>query len=283
MGLWNMPKVRVGVLKIGCIGCTPLLEYLLDERADREDIEVRVVGSGAKMTDEDVEDVVKGMLNFNPSFVILTTPNATLPGPKKVVELLTNAKLPTLVISDAPAQKARKYLEEKGAGYIIVLADSMIGARREFLDPVEMAIYNSDVIRVLAITGVYNILYEAIDSIIEALKTGKELTLPRIVVNAETAVNKAGFGNPYAKAKAMAAFEIAATVSKLTTAACFKIKERERYIFYAAAAHEMMRYAASLADEAREIEKYGDHVVRRPHSKEGVILHKTRLLEKPLK
>ncbi|MDH5795184.1 MAG: methylenetetrahydromethanopterin dehydrogenase, partial [Candidatus Bathyarchaeota archaeon] len=36
--------VRVGVLKVGCIGTLPLLEFLLDERADRMDIDVRVLG-----------------------------------------------------------------------------------------------------------------------------------------------------------------------------------------------------------------------------------------------
>jgi len=44
-----MSKVKVGVLKMGAIGTAVILEYLLDERADREDIEVRVVTSGAKM------------------------------------------------------------------------------------------------------------------------------------------------------------------------------------------------------------------------------------------
>nr|AAB26402.1 N5,N10-methylenetetrahydromethanopterin dehydrogenase=coenzyme F420 dependent {N-terminal} [Archaeoglobus fulgidus, Peptide Partial, 33 aa] [Archaeoglobus fulgidus] len=32
--------VKVGVLKMGAIGTALLVEYLLDERADREDIEV---------------------------------------------------------------------------------------------------------------------------------------------------------------------------------------------------------------------------------------------------
>jgi len=81
----------------------------------------------------------------------------------------------------------------------------------------------------------------------------------------------------------MAAYEIAAAVAKLTTAACFKIKEWERYTMYAAAAHEVMRYAALLADEAREIEKHGDTVLRRPHSRKGEILKKSRLIEKPAK
>ncbi len=275
--------VKVGVIKLGCVGAAPLLEYLLDERADRNDIKVRVVTSGAKLHEEEAEEVTKALLEFKPDLAIVVSPNAALPGPRKARDVLHEAGIPTIVISDAPAKKAVGELEEKGIGYIIVLADSMIGARREFLDPIEMAAFNSDIIRVLAFTGVYNILYEAIDKAIEAIKNGEKPELPKIIVNSEKAVEAAHYSNPYAKSKAIAAFEIAATVSKLTTAACFKIQEWERYTIVASAAHEMMRYAAKLADEAREIEKYGDTVVRRPHSKKGKILHKTKLLEKPAK
>ena len=34
-------------------------------------------------------------------------------------------------------------------------ADAMIGARREFLDPIEMADYNGNLIKVLAGTGAF--------------------------------------------------------------------------------------------------------------------------------
>jgi len=50
-----------------------------------------------------------------------------------------------------------------------------------------------------------------------------------------------------------------------------------------AAAHEIMRTAAKLADEAREIEKSQDKVLRRPHFKDGKIGTKRSLMEKPLK
>lgn len=275
--------VKIGVVKLGCVGTAPLLEYLLDERADRADIKVRVVSSGAKLSEEEAEEVAKVILDFGPDLAIVVSPNAALPGPSRAREIVSGAGVPTLVISDAPAKKIVGELEEKGIGYIIVLADSMIGARREFLDPIEMAVFNSDIIKVLALTGAYNILYGAIDGVIDAIKGGKKPELPRVVVNAERAVEAARFSNPYAKSKAIAAFEMAAAVSELTTAACFKIKEWERYTIMASAAHELMRYAAMLADEAREIEKYGDSLVRRPHSRRGEMLYKTRLLEKPSK
>jgi len=49
----------------------------------------------------------------------------------------------------------------------------MIGARREFLDPTEMTIYNSDIIKVLAATGAFNLIIEAIDEAIESVKKGE--------------------------------------------------------------------------------------------------------------
>jgi methylenetetrahydromethanopterin dehydrogenase len=42
-----------------------------------------------------------------------------------------------------------------------------------------------------------------------------------------------------------------------------------------------MRAAAKLADEARELEKANDSVLRKPHAKDGRLLTKTKLLEKP--
>jgi methylenetetrahydromethanopterin dehydrogenase len=43
----------------------------------------------------------------------------------------------------------------------------------------------------------------------------------------------------------------------------------------------MMRAAAQLAIEAREIEKANDSVFRQPHSKKGNLMTKTALYEKP--
>mgnify|MGYP001138214905 CR=1 FL=1 len=50
--------VKIGIIKSGNIGTSPVLDLLLDERADRPNIDVRVFGSGAKMNPEQVEDVV---------------------------------------------------------------------------------------------------------------------------------------------------------------------------------------------------------------------------------
>jgi len=277
-----VPKiVKVGFAKFGNIGSAPLLECLLDERAERQDIQVRVVGSGAKMTPEDASEVALKVADFRPNFALVVSPNASLPGPSKARSILKESKIPTIVVSDGPAKKAVKQFEEDGFGYLIVEADSMIGARREFLDPVEMALFNADLIKVLSVTGVFNVLCSAMDKVIASSQRGEELKLPRIVVDKEKAVEAAGFGNEYAKVKAMAAYEIARRVADLTVEGCFVVKEWERYTRLVAAGHEMMRTAAKLADEAREMEKGEDTLRRTPHHDDGTVLFKTKLIEKP--
>jgi methylenetetrahydromethanopterin dehydrogenase len=275
--------VKVGIVKLGCVGTAPLIEFLLDERADRNDVDVRVVTSGAKMDPEKAEEVAKKLLDFKPDLAVVVSPNASLPGPTRAREVLREAGLPVIVVSDAPAKKALGDLEAKGFGAIIVEADAMIGARREFLDPAEMACFNADIIKVLAATGVYNLLVSYLDKAVADLKQGRKPELPRVVVDKEAAVAAAGFSNPYAKAKAMAAFETARRVADLTTEACFKIQEWERYTPIAAGAHEMMRYAARLADEARELEKCSDTLQRMPHARDGTLMKKAKLMEKPVK
>ncbi|MEM2339159.1 MAG: F420-dependent methylenetetrahydromethanopterin dehydrogenase, partial [Nitrososphaerales archaeon] len=138
-------------------------------------------------------------------------------------------------------------------------------------------------IKVLAITGAFNILYKEIDKVIDSIKKGEAITLPKIIIDKVKAVNAANFNNPYAYAKALAAYEIARRVADLTVEGCFKVKEVEKYIPLVAAAHEMLREAARLADEAREIEKFGDTLVRMPHYDDGTILSKVKLMEKPKK
>jgi len=275
--------VKIGFLKLGCIGSAVLLEFMLDERAERQDIDVRVVGAGAKLGVEQAEEAARKLLDFQPQLVVVTSPNATLPGPKRAREIVKAAGIPTVVVSDSPGKKATQELEQQGFGYIIVEADSMIGARREFLDPLEMVLFNLDVTRVLAVTGALNLMITEIDRAIDALKKGLEVPLPKIVVDKEKAIKAASFSNPYSASKAIAAYETARRVADMTVEACFVVKEWERYTQLTSAAHEMMRQAARLADEAREIEKSQDEVSRTPHYDDGSILHKRKLMEKPAK
>ena len=273
--------VKIGILKIGCIGSAPLLEFLLDERAEREDLETRVVGTGASMAKKRCEDAATELAGYKPNLAVVLSPNATLPGPGAAREILAKNGIPTVVISDSPTRKIAKDLEAAGFGYIIPEAESMIGARREFLDPVEMSLFNSDIIKVLAITGVFNIIIESIDNAIQAIKKGEKPVLPKLIVDKEKAINASGLKNPYARSKAMAAYEVSSRVVGMSSEGCFIIKEWERYTTVVATAHEMMRYAAKLADEAREIEKGEDSVLRQPHARDGVKMRKTRLIEKP--
>ncbi len=275
--------VKVGVLKLGCIGSAPLLEFLLDERAERTDIETRVVGTGASMAKNRCEDAAKTLTSYKPDLAIVLSPNAGLPGPASAREILAKNGVATIIISDSPAKKLVEDLGAAGLGYIIPEAESMIGARREFLDPAEMALFNADIIKVLAVTGVFNLIVKSIDSVIQALQRGEKPVLPRLVVDKERAVAASGLKNPYARAKALAAHEISSRVAALDSEGCFAIEEWERYTEVVAAGHEMMRCAAKLADEAREIEKGGDTLTRQPHGRDGTIMHKTKLIEKPAK
>ncbi len=272
--------LKVGFVKLGNIGTSRIVDLLLDERADREDIDVRVLGTGAKMTPEVAADTAR-LLDWDPDMVVVISPNAALPGPKRAREMVKERGKPCIVISDGPAKKAVNELKENGFGYLIIPGDPMIGARREFLDPVEMSIFNSDVLSVLSVTGVMRLVQEEIDSVIEALKAGKEAKLPQMIVTAEEAVERAKFSNPYAKAKAIAAYNMLERVAEMDARGCFMMKDPADYIPMVAAAHELLREASKLAFEAREMEKQADRLVREPHSRSGELREKEKLLEKP--
>jgi methylenetetrahydromethanopterin dehydrogenase len=275
-----MEKVKIGILRTGNIGVAPFVDLILDERADREDIQVISIGSGAKLDPAQATSAINLLLSQNIDLVVYVTPNATLPGPKGVVSAIRDAGKYGIIISDAPAIKKKAEFEVEKIGYIFIRGDPMIGARREFLDPTEMVLFNSDIVKILAVTGVFKIIAEEIDKVIDTLKKGMDVQLPRIVISRKT-IETLKFSNPYAKTKAMAAFQIAETVANVDVAGCFMIKERDRYIATVSAGHEMLRIAAKLADETRELEKANNGVIRYPHSKKGEILFKTGLFEKP--
>lgn len=272
--------VKIGVIKCGNLGTSPVVDLVLDERADRPNIEVRGVSSGAKMNPEQIEDAVPKIADFDPDFVVFISPNPGAPGPARARELLSEMDVPAIIVGDAPGMGKKDEMDEQGLGYIIVQGDPMIGARREFLDPTEMASFNSDVIKVLAATGAYRVVQETLDGAIAQAESGS-IELPKVVINTEKAVTAGNFANPYAKAKAMAAYEIAMKVADVDLKGCFMTKEMEKYIPIVASAHEMISAAAKLAVEAREIEKANDTVLRKPHGGQGQTLAKTDLMVKP--
>ncbi len=276
-----MERVKIGVFKCGNIGVSPVFELLLDELAQREDITVRTVTTGSKMTVEDVEEALPKLLEFDPDLIVFVSPNPAIPGPAKVRRMILGTGVPSVVISDGPAKRIVGEIEKQKMGYIIIMGDPLIGARREFLDPIEMAIFNSNIIKVLAVTGVLRTLHQEIDRLTTALRKDLPLTLPRLLIDTDYILANSDFQNPYAKAKAMAAYELTKRVAEIDTRACFKERDSEKYVPLTACAHEIAQVAARLAEEAREIEKYSDTLVRKPHSKRGKPLIKIELMLPP--
>ena len=281
---------RIGILKLGCIGAAPLLDLILDERAERKDIAVRVVTTGASMDPVHCEEATAKLAEMNPGLVLIVSPNAALPGPTQAREHLLKKNIPVIAISDGPSKKAFYTKDEKGksvisvpdgSGFIVLPMDPMIGARKEFLDPTEMAIFNAELIKVLSCTGVIRFLQSEMDKLTDSLKAGTKPKLPAITLSTEMALEYAGFTNPYAYSKAFASLKMAESVADITSKACFKDNDPEVYVPAVTAAHELLRAAARLADEAREIEKQNDTLLRTSHSSSGKALKKTQLHEKP--
>jgi methylenetetrahydromethanopterin dehydrogenase len=281
---------KLAVAKFGCIGAAPLLDLILDERADRKDLEIRGFTSGAKLDPDSCNIIVEQIISYAPDLVLVVSPNAALPGATGARETLAAEKLPTISISDGPSKKAFIGKGEDGKpvntvldgqGFIILPSDPMIGARRELLDATEMCVFNGEIIKVLAVTGVIRFIQLAVDKVVNDLKEGNTPEMPTLVANAADVVSQAGFSNPYAAAKAIAALTMSETVAKLTTKGCFMEKDPEKYIPLVAAGHEVLRAAAMLADEARELEKSIDMVNRTPHSSGGETRQKNKLADKP--
>jgi methylenetetrahydromethanopterin dehydrogenase len=277
------PQIKkIGIFKCGNIGTSPLLELLLDELADRKDIKVRTVTTGSKMGPEDVEEAMPKIFELNPDLLIVISPNTSLPGPRQFREKISSSGLPGIVISDAPGKRAKEEIEKQGLGYLIITGDPLIGARKQFLDPIEMAIFNSNISKVLAITGVYRIVQQEIDNVVYAIENGQNPDLPKLIVDLKVLRDRSEFSNPYAKAKALAAYGMTEKVAEINVQACFMEKESEKYIPLVTAAHEIAQAAARLAEDAREIEKGNDTVMRKPHSKSGKLKMKTRLMLPPV-
>jgi len=283
-------EFRLGVLKLGCIGAAPLLDLLLDERADRDDLQVSSVTSGAKLDPDACATATAAVIASAPDLILLVSPNAALPGPKQSRAAVAEAGIPVITVSDGPSKKAFYKKNDEGKqvidvpdnqGFFVLSADPMIGARREFLDPTEMALFNADVIKVLATCGVFRLIQHELDRVIGELKAGKPANLPKINATPEKAIVAGEFSNPYAAAKALAALKVSENVAAVTSKGCFAEQDPAKYITLVAAGHEMIRAAARLADEARELEKSGDSVARTPHASNGERLSKLRLADKP--
>ncbi len=276
-----MDRVKTGIFKCGNIGASPLFELLLDELGDRKDISVRTLTTGSKMDVDEVESAFDKVFEFDPDFLVFLSPNAGAPGPSKAREIMSERNIPGVVVSDSPAKSVKDEIEDQELGYEIISGDPLIGARREFLDPIEMAIFNSNIIKVLAITGVYRILHQDIDKLILGLKEGINPPVPQKVIDVETVRKNSDFENPYARVKAMAAYELAEKIAEINQQACFVLDDPDEYVPLVASAHEMAEEAARLAKDAREIEKNRGTLERKPHEETGEPMTKSSLSVPP--
>jgi methylenetetrahydromethanopterin dehydrogenase len=134
----------------------------------------------------------------------------------------------------------------------------------------------------LAIVGIYRIVQKEIDKVISSIKNEEKAILPHRILTVKSIRDDSDFGNPYAKAKAMAAYALAEKVAEINIIACFIEKESQKYIPLVACAHEIAQASARLAEEAREIEKCNDTVMRKPHAKSGKTKIKTKLMLSPV-
>ncbi len=268
---------KIGFIKMGNIASSLVVDLALDEIAERTDLEMKVLSFGPKMTKKEAEASAE-LKSWGPQLVVIIGPNAATPGQTAAREIYRD--MPTIVISDGPTKKEQR--DTLGTGYIILPVDPLIGAKREFLDPAEMVLFNSDALKVLSICGAVRLVQEELDRSMASIAKG-EIKLPQILATPEKCAERMDFRNPYARAKAVGALYMAQTVAGIDAQACFRLKELEAIALAAAAGHEVMRAAAQLADEARELEKAGDSVSREPHARSGELMKKTRLLEKPEK
>ena len=269
---------KIGFIKLGNIATSLAIDLALDEIAERTDIQFKILSFGPKMTKTEGEAAAE-LKSWGPQLVVVTSPNAATAGPTAAREIFKG--LPTIVISDGPTKKeARDVLAAEGYGYIMLPVDPLIGAKREFLDPAEMALFNSDALKVLAACGAVRLVQEELDTVMAAIANG-EAKLPQILATPEKCAERMDFHNPYARAKAIGALYMAQTVATIDAQACFKLKELVPIALAAAAGHEVMRAASKLADEARELEKAGDTVARKPHARSGELMKKIGLLDKP--
>jgi len=177
--------VRIGVLKIGCLGIGLIAEYIIDERAKREDIEVFVIGTGSKMHLNQCLNAATELAKQRLDVFLIISPNPGGEGPKSAIEHLGKSGVPTIILTNSASRKVTTEFESKGFGYMILEADAMIGAKREFLDANEVALFDGDVLKVLAITGAINIVVDALDRVIESVRIKEKPELPRIYANLE--------------------------------------------------------------------------------------------------
>ena len=89
--------VRIGVLKIGCLGIGLVTEYIIDERAKREDVEVFVIGTGSKMSMSQCLNAATELEKQRLDVVLIVSPNPGGEGPRSAIEFLGKSSVPAII------------------------------------------------------------------------------------------------------------------------------------------------------------------------------------------
>ena len=270
--------VKITFVKIGNITLTTLIDIMLDERASRTDIEGTVISSSTKMKLSAAERIVPLIDQVETDLMIMISPNASDEGPQSIITKYKN-KYPLIVVSDTANKEVRDKWKEDGIGYIIAPFDPMIGAKKDFLDTTEMCLYNGYIITAFSACGVFAYITALLDDVIRQLKEGKKPELPTRNMSSIGIVTSVNFSNEYSRPKALAVLNILTEAGELNVNGCFVEKDKEKSLIKVAGAHEMVRQAAILADEVRELEKTSNHLIKTPHGKEGELLHKIHFFD----
>ncbi|MFX1519874.1 MAG: F420-dependent methylenetetrahydromethanopterin dehydrogenase [Promethearchaeota archaeon] len=270
--------IKIAIVKAGNIATSTIIDIILDERAHREDIMIRTFGTGSKMQLEYIKEVIDTAIGINPDLLLYVGPNISSKKNIEIANTLKELNVPVVFIGDAKDKLITETLDILNMGYLILEGDPLLGAKRAVLDSTEMVLFNANILKVLAVSGTIHLLQHELDRVISGLKK-EEIHLPKIIVNSDLALEYAGIENPYAHAKAKASYEMAILVHKLNYQGCFVLKKKDEYIPCVLSAHELAENAAELAQEARNIEKINDSILRAPHDRLGQILKKVKLYE----
>jgi methylenetetrahydromethanopterin dehydrogenase len=270
--------IKISIVKAGNIATSTVIDVILDERAHREDIMIRTFGTGSKMHLEYIKEVVETAAAIEPNLLLYVGPNISSKRNIDTANILKELNMPIILIGDAKDLTITEILDSFNIGYIILEGDPLLGAKRAILDSTEMVLFNANILKVLSVSGTIRLLQHELNKVITSLKDSG-IHLPKIIVNSDLALQYAGIKNPYAHAKAKAAYEMNILVHKLNYQGCFVLKKKEEYIPCVISAHELAESAAELAQTARNIEKINDSILRDPHDRFGKILKKTSLYE----
>ena len=142
-----------------------------------------------------------------------------------------------------------------------------------------MCLYNGYIITAFSACGVFAYITALLDDVIRQLKEGKKPELPTRNMSSIGIVTSVNFSNEYSRPKALAVLNILTEAGELNVNGCFIEKDKEKSLIKVAGAHEMVRQAAILADEVRELEKTSNHLIKTPHGKEGELLHKIHFFD----